>query len=532
MSKCPHCGAEVQYSPEKHVVHCDYCGSDFKASELLAEYKKAKKEKDDANAPKFQGMSYTCSQCGATLLSFDETAVTFCSYCGSQNVLEDKLIEQTAPDLIIPFSKTQEECIKNYKKKINHSLFCPNYMKSDFVLKKFRGIYMPYGIYNLHFSGDCVNQGERYSHRSGDYIIYDKYDLHADVDTTYKGISYDLLSKFYDEYSQAIPFNHKEALPFNPNYLPGFYADCKDVDSDIYHEEAKNIAGENSTKYLKAKRAYAKYNCSEPKVSYKIEDCKTGLFPVYFASVQDKDKKHIHYAIINGQTGKVAADLPVDFKKYLFFSIILAFPLFFIINSFFTILPTTINLLSIGIAIIGAIIFFSQFKIYVNREKRVDDKGLSSLTKDEVVEKKKQKKKPNYTIGCLPIILSIILFFIATTMSFYYPKYVIPIVCFAFIGIFSIIFITGLIAKRKEMKADKNQPIQVSPSYLVKFVPAFVIPLATIAMNPVHDSFYYGSAIASLILTLLSFSDLIDIHNKLASRPIPQLEKRGGDESE
>ena len=62
-------------------------------------------------------------------------------------MIEEKMMEQTAPDFIIPFSKTKEQCISNYKKKISRFLFCPSYMKSDIVISKFRGIYMPYGIY-------------------------------------------------------------------------------------------------------------------------------------------------------------------------------------------------------------------------------------------------------------------------------------------------------------------------------------------------------------------------------------------------
>ena len=45
MSKCPHCGAEVQYKPDTKKVHCEYCNSDFSVSELINESKKAKKEK-------------------------------------------------------------------------------------------------------------------------------------------------------------------------------------------------------------------------------------------------------------------------------------------------------------------------------------------------------------------------------------------------------------------------------------------------------------------------------------------------------
>ena len=300
MSKCPHCGAEVQYKPNTKKVHCEYCGSKFSVSELVQEVKKAKEAKIDANEEKLKGKAYSCTQCGAILMTFDETAVTFCSYCGSQNIIEDKMFKQTAPDMIIPFAKTQDECIRNYKRKVSGFLFSPSYMKSDVVVQKFRGIYMPYGLYKLTYNGDCVNKGQKYNHRSGDYIYYDDYAIHADVNASYEGISFDLLSKFYDEYSLAIPFNYKEAVPFNPNYLPGFYADTKDVEIGTYSNDAINIGKNDSARFLRKKHIYSKYNCSNPTVPFHVGEKKVGLFPVYFASIRSKDNEHIHYAIING----------------------------------------------------------------------------------------------------------------------------------------------------------------------------------------------------------------------------------------
>lgn len=470
MSKCPHCGAEVQYSVKKKKVHCEYCGSDFNVSELVQDAKTAKEVKKEM----ISGKSYLCSQCGATLLSFDETAVTFCSYCGSQNVLEDKLIKQTAPDVIIPFSRTKDECINNYMKKVGHFIFSPKYMKSDLVAKKFRGIYMPYGIYTLQHNGDCINKGKKYSHKSGNYDYYDDYDIHAQVDASYDGISFDLMSKFYDEYSHTIPFDYHGAVPFNSNYLPGFYADCKDVEFETYSNEAIQMGETDSTRFLKKKRTYLKYACYSPIVKFDMKEQKIGYFPVYFASIRDKSNEHIYYAIINGQTGKVAADLPIDFMKYVIFSLILTIPIFILVNYIPTILPDVIDSFTVVMSIVALFICSSQLNACNKREARSDDKGytyIASLGMTDA-EKKKFKRKR--------------------------------------------------IPKKYKMKK----------STLLKFVGAAFIPVLPILVGPVSDMPYYAAAIVGLILILLSFRDLVSVHNILVARPIPQLEKRGGDESE
>ena len=68
--------------------------------------------------------------------------------------------------------------------------------------------------------------------------------------------------------------------------------------------------------------------------------------------------------------------------------------------------------------------------------------------------------------------------------------------------------------------------------YWVKYLIAILLQLLMFLFNPVQDAYYYGAAIIGLILMIWSFNDLVGIHNQLVSRPIPQLEKRGGDESE
>ena len=464
MAKCPHCGAEFKFDARKKLVHCDYCGSDFNPKELKKEVKQSKKRED-----LISGKTYSCTQCGATLMTFDETAVTFCSYCGSQNIVENEVIKEKAPDLIIPFSKTEEECIKNYKRKISNFLFSPSYMKSEMVVKKLRGIYMPYAVYKLVHTGDCVNKGKKYSHRSGDYVYYDDYDIHADVDASYSGISFDLLSKFYDDYSQSIPFNAKEAEEFNPNYLPGFYADKGDVEVDTYYSDACTIASRDSTRFLKSQKIYSKYGCSNPTVGFGVSEKKYAMFPMYFMAIRSKDDKHIHYAAINGQTGKVAADMPISFPKYILFSLILTIPIFLFINIFPVILPRLVSFFTILMGIIAWCICASQIKKCNDRDGRYNDKGYSQQFMVEDENGKKKRKKSN--------------------------KY------------------------------------KVKAKYWVKYLIAIILSLLMVIFNPINDAWFYGAAIIGLTLIIWSFYDLVKIHNQLVSRPIPQLEKRGGDEN-
>ena len=428
MIKCPNCGAELKFDASEQVIECEYCKSKFNPDKLNARVSHA----EESNT--YEGKSYTCSQCGATLMTFDETAITFCSYCGSQAMIESKMIKQNNPDYIIPFSITKEECIKSYKKIISKSIFAPNYMKSDIVVNKFRGIYMPYCIYKLSHHGVVTNCGSKYNHRSGDYIYYDDYTIKAEVNADYDGISYDLISIFYDKFSYAIPHNFKEAKPFNPNYLSGFYADTVDVNSDIYMSDAKKVVNIDAAMHLRKKREFLKYGCSKPKVNLEVNDKKNAMYPVYFLSIRNKKNDSINYAIVNGQTGEAVADIPIDFKKYILISLLISLPIFLLINNLLVIVPKAVCIFSVFISVISLMISLYQLDSINKRKNHLDDVGYGSKLSKKNTEKISKIKYLYKTllasvIGILALIMDFvndicyygasIIIFILIILSFY-----------------------------------------------------------------------------------------------------------------
>lgn len=386
MIRCPNCTAQLEFDAASQNVKCDYCGSTFNPKELEIQAKKAKEREAVAT---YEGKSFECSQCGATLLTFDETAITFCSYCGSQAMIESKLIKKNSPEFIIPFKKTKEDCIKAYKNKLAKSFFTPNYMKSDIVVDKFRGIYIPYCIYKLSYHDTCYNNGEKCTGRHGDYLYYDDYAIAARVDSDYDGVTFDMLSNLYDKFSTAIPHNCKEAEPFNTNYLAGFYADTADVDPSIYEDNAAEIVNEDASSNLRKRREFSKYGCNNPKIKFQVTDKKNGMFPLYFLAIRDKKEQYVNYAIVNGQTGQVAIDLPVDFKKYILSSLVLAIPIFLFINLALVIVPKTLCLISIVAAVITTIISSIQLNEIYNRENHLDDEGYIKVNNAQQPTKKK-----------------------------------------------------------------------------------------------------------------------------------------------
>lgn len=474
--RCLSCGAEIKLDPKSQKLVCEYCGSAFDVKDYKKKAEIAK-EKSLLEAGKIDVKSYTCTQCGATLLTFDDTAVTFCSYCGSSMVIEPKLFKEEVPSYVIPFKLTKEDCEKIYKKKVNSFPFAPSYLKENLVISKFRGIYMPYGIYTAEHHGTQVNKGSKYSHHKGNYDYYDENTIKAEIDAIFEGISFDLASQFQDNFSQAIaPFNFKEALPFDVKYLSGFYADSYDVAKDLYNNDFEIIAKPVASKELSKEKGFRKYGCNKPMLDLKVTNVKTAYYPVYFLAIKSKNNI-ISYAVVNGQTGKCAIEMPIDFKKYIIFSLLLAIPIFLILNFVITLTPKKVVIVAIVMSIISLIISSIQTSNLNWNVQRLSDKGFVSKNPQVL----KNSKKLAFNNGYSDIVLN----------------------------------------KSTKYKTKKSKQLS-----------GIAISIGTLFLNPVNDFFYYGAALVALVLVLLSFLDLVRQYNALVGRKFEQLGIRGGDERE
>ena len=549
MIKCPNCSANLEYKVEDGKIFCEYCGSKFDPKGLDTKIGKAEEYE---NVENFNGKSYCCQDCGATLLSFDETAITFCSYCGSQAMIESKMIKINNPDYIIPFKKTKEECIKNYKKKLRHSFFAPSYMKSDIVVSKFRGIYLPYGVYKLNYNGKFSNTGSKYSHRSGDYVYYDDYSIVADSDAEYEGISFDLLSIYYDKYSYTLPFDYRECEKFNPNYLAGFYADTKDVTAETYDVDAGDVVSNDCKRLLKKNKKYKKYGCKNPVMPIAVSQRKTGMFPVYFLAIRDKKEEHVNYAVINGQTGKVAASLPLDFKKYLLVTIILSILFYLIIDKIGVLfLPTTIVDFSILASIISIFVSNRQLDKLVISKEHYDDLGyMSKKNSKNYIKTDKFKKGSNslsyllFAIFCFLLALYVVLVLgLQRKITYFFIMFAILPEIFFFTAMYFVVkFIRDraggkqvLNIKSSSKKKNKKGLMPMKEKiikYLYKQLIAIALGIIVLIINPVKDIYYYEAGIVAFIIIIVSFYDIFKEHNEIVSNRLPQLEVRGGDENE
>ena len=541
MFTCPSCNGSLRFDIASQKLKCEHCGNTYQIDEY----------KLDNNAEEgdfFGAQVYTCSNCGAELISPDESIVAFCSYCGSEQVIQGRMIKEKKPQRIIPFRVTKEITKESFQKMTKRVAYVPKEYKDPQFLEKFRGIYIPYWTYDVSFNDSVPLTGiKRY--RRGDYVYEEEYEVQADLKGLYGGIPYDASSSFDDSLADELaPYHSKAVKTFQTPYLAGFYADRADVPADAYNDAVKERAGNQAIDIIR--RKFEKQNqitldfpidqeAQNKLLGTKIESQHATLFPVWFLTWRKKDR--VAYAVANGETGKIAADIPVATGKYFFGTAVLAIGLFVLFNMVISMTAPTALTLSSAVAVVTAGLFEHQIRDLHDREMHIFDMGWFltdretkiTLAKAKKLRRRREKGAPDFlyqvliigicaTIFCLiPVCIALI-----TTILDISPirratvGTIILMVPAAYYFIRSLFYLKNI--------NEKTTSLQALSCFIASSA-AFVICW----MKPVADWWYYLGCVICLAAVLITCLGLIQRYNEYATRDIPAYHQRkGGDDSE
>lgn len=562
MYECPNCGGNLRYDIPSKMMACASCDSRFDPYEVSD--KNGAQEQEEYEVTVFR-----CPQCGGEIYSTDNTAAGFCTFCGSSAVLESRLQKEHRPKYIIPFRQTKEQCKKSYMKMMGKAVFAPKELKSEKHINEFRGIYMPYWIYDVQQGGPDVQLRGTTERRKGDYIITSHYNLDMDLEADYDGIAYDASSSFSDTISEKLaPFDTKEMKEFTPAYLSGFYADSADVDNSLYAQEAEEFALGETQKFIVNDPKLRKYTIEdtgrtlERKLHSKVDQVNGAMFPVWFMAY--KNNNRVAYATVNGQTGKVVADLPVDVPKYLGASAILTIPIFLLLNRFFTVIPGVLLGIVALIAAVLSFFYYEQIDDIAAQEGKEDDKGAIAAKQRKQRESHKKapggEDLPPKSDAQLAAAVEeekkentrkVIVTTESSVVELENTRAVMRIVD---IALMAMLVVGGLLAGGVLEQYFTRITVGLSAVAIIIFwfrawfrmddiaarkgrgmgltwilIPT-ILSVAVALINPVSDLYYYGCAAILLITMLIALVDLIRCYNLFATRPLPQFHYKGGDD--
>ena len=347
--QCPACTGPLHFVGASGKLECEYCGASYDVAEIEALYAEKEKKAAEAQqateeggagqgAPAADGgawdtsdfcedwgaegdgmRAYGCPSCGAELICEESTAATSCPYCGNPTVVPGQFSGQLRPDFIIPFKLSKEDAVKALKSHYKGKFFLPKSFTAENHLQEIQGIYVPFWMFDGEAEGDAHYEATRsHTYRSGDYEITETehYDVYRAGSISFEKIPVDASSKMSDDYMDSIePYDYQDLKPFSTAYLPGFLADKFDVTVDQCRQRADQRC--EGTLEAVLRNTVTGYNAcilKQKTASLKRGKVHYALMPVWMLNTK-WDGKDFLFAM-NGQTGKLVGELPVNWRKF------------------------------------------------------------------------------------------------------------------------------------------------------------------------------------------------------------------------
>ncbi len=320
--KCPHCGGRIEFNSETQSMKCPYCDSDFDINDAAIEKEKGFQIVENEN--RTEGLkTYICKSCGGEIITNENTSATACPFCDNPVILSQQVNGEFLPKYIIPFKVSKETAKKALLEHYKNKPYLPDLFTNENHLDEIKGVYVPYWIYNaitvaqLNYECHKVRTSHRNA-RGGYYQITDTaiYDVMRKGQMKFKNVPVDASKKMDDNMMDSLePFNFNEAVPFETGYLSGYSADKYDETSKDLENRVKQRINDGSVETVgKMVYGYDSKRNTYTSVTYnQTEEPYYMLCPVWILNTTFNGTNH-RFAV-NGQTGKIVGELPIDNKK-------------------------------------------------------------------------------------------------------------------------------------------------------------------------------------------------------------------------
>ena len=337
--KCPYCDGELIFDPASGQYKCEYCLSKFTQDELEKVAKEqgigtqntaeassasAKEDSDPVDFAQEQAQSgeavvYNCPSCGAEIVTDATTAATFCYYCHNPVILGGRLEGNYLPDKIIPFEITKEQAIKKFLAFVEKKKFIPKAFFSKKQIETISGVYFPYWNYNADVVSDLQASAKKIRTWSTGDIRYTEtkfYHVERQGDISLTNISENALKKANGKLALGLmPYHFDKMQDFHMGYLSGFMAEKRDIEKESIKQQMQAEAKKYADIMMRDTiDGYNAVSVENAKINFQKENWQYCLLPVWTITYKGKDGK-IYYYSMNGQTGEVCGELPVDRAK-------------------------------------------------------------------------------------------------------------------------------------------------------------------------------------------------------------------------
>ena len=326
--KCPSCGGAISFDSATQKLKCPYCDTEFEV-DAIKEYnedlsgfkeegysKEASWENSNSYWETDEGMKvYVCESCGGEIITDDTTAATSCPYCGNPVVMKEQLSGDLKPDYVIPFKLDKKAAVNALKEHMSNKKLLPKCFKDENHIDEIKGIYVPFWLFDAESIGSFKFKGTRtriWSDSDWNYTETSHYSIVRVGGMEFDNIPVDGSEKMPDDLMESLePFDFSQAMDFKTAYLAGYFADRYDVDALSSNARANDRVRSSTESVIRSTiNGYSTLTPEYTGVDIKPGQVKYAMYPVWLLNTTYRGEKFTF--AMNGQTGKIAGNMPVD----------------------------------------------------------------------------------------------------------------------------------------------------------------------------------------------------------------------------
>ncbi|MBQ7231417.1 MAG: hypothetical protein IJX04_11055 [Oscillospiraceae bacterium] len=329
--KCPCCGGAIEFNSTVQKMKCPYCDTEFDMETLDAYVQEMQSQPveemnwDNAAGSQWQegeteGLcSYICRSCGGEIVGDENTAALSCPYCGNPVVITGRLSGSLKPDLVIPFKLDKKAAKAMLKNHFSGKKLLPKVFSDENHIDEVKGIYVPFWLFDADAHAQIrykATRVRRWSDSRYNYTETSYFAVSRGGSIGFADVPVDGSSRLTNDLLESIePYDLSEAVDFQTAYLAGYLADKYDVDAQQSIQRAnQRIKKSTEDAFASTVRGYVTVIPESSGIQLQNGTVKYALLPVWLLNTTWNGQRY--FFAMNGQTGKLVGDLPVDKGAY------------------------------------------------------------------------------------------------------------------------------------------------------------------------------------------------------------------------
>lgn len=347
VNRCPKCGStDIQLRVSTGMLICLFCRHEWAEARIdpvvsgetsLRDLRGTTVASGAADiSPEVSGvLTLKCAGCGSeVVVNTAEATSSRCHWCRHVLTVNEQVPNGAVPDAVLPFGLTRDQAVERIREFAGaRKFFAHRQFKNEFAPENVVGVYLPYMVVDGNASADVYGYGEvetrRYTRKNGDreetFYDADVYQVERHVDFTVDDLTIessaeranmDAFVNTNNVINTILPFDTKNAVKWNANYLVGFTSERRDQD-------VKGIEPLLQSQLLSIARSQVRGSVNRYDRGVRWEAERLAVhgtrwvsmyLPVWLYSYyhEDNGTPMVHYIAVNGRTGETMGSVPIS----------------------------------------------------------------------------------------------------------------------------------------------------------------------------------------------------------------------------